>query len=73
MGVLWGEHGTFCAGADLKAVASGDPSRMHVLDINANAPMGISRMFLTKVCSILVLYYKSFFCILYWRLSYSFS
>ncbi len=23
--VLWGEGGTFCAGADLKAVASGDP------------------------------------------------
>ena len=24
--VLWGDHGTFCAGADLKALATGDPA-----------------------------------------------
>ena len=26
--VLWGEGGTFCAGADLKAVARGEPNRV---------------------------------------------
>lgn len=46
--VLWGEHGQFCAGADLKAVA--DPARRNTLDPEggANAPMGPTRMALYK-------------------------
>ncbi len=43
--VLWGDHGTFCAGADLKAVAAGDPN---VLDRDGHGPMGPSRMMLSK-------------------------
>lgn len=51
MGVLWGEHGTFCAGADLKAFSSKDEKLMPSLDtdIDALAPMGLSRLVLTKV------------------------
>ncbi|MCO6187871.1 crotonase/enoyl-CoA hydratase family protein [Rhizobium sp. L1K21] len=46
--VLWGEHGTFCAGADLTAV--NDPARMHELDMEGggDGPMGPSRMALSK-------------------------
>ena len=43
--VLWGDHGTFCAGADLKAVAHGTPNR---LDEEGDGPMGPSRMLLAK-------------------------
>jgi len=43
--VLWGAHGTFCAGADLKAVAEGTPNR---LDPDGDGPMGPSRMVLSK-------------------------
>lgn len=43
--VLTGEGGTFCAGADLKAVASGDPNR--VLP-DGDGPMGPTRMILGK-------------------------
>lgn len=43
--VLWGEGGTFCAGADLKAIASGAPNR---LDPEGDGPMGPSRMVLSK-------------------------
>jgi len=43
--VLWGAGGTFCAGADLKAIASGSPNR---LDPEGDAPMGPSRMLLDK-------------------------
>ena len=43
--VLWGDHGTFCAGADLKAVAHGTPNR---LDPDGDGPMGPSRMMLKK-------------------------
>lgn len=53
--VLWGAHGTFCAGADLKAFAHGDPNRLeaprpdlptqHPLQ---DAPMGPTRMLLNK-------------------------
>lgn len=39
--VLWGEHGTFCAGADLKAVAAGRGNR---LDPTGDGPMGPTRM-----------------------------
>jgi len=43
--VLWGEHGTFCAGADLKAIAEGRPNRVEPA---GDAPMGPSRMLLGK-------------------------
>jgi enoyl-CoA hydratase len=41
VGVLWGAGGTFCAGADLKAVAEGRPNR---LEPDGDGPMGPSRM-----------------------------
>ena len=46
--VLWGDHGTFCAGADLGAV--GDPARRNELDPEGggSAPMGPTRMALSK-------------------------
>lgn len=43
--VLAGAGGTFCAGADLQAIAQGDPNR---LDPVGDAPMGPSRMVLSK-------------------------
>jgi len=43
--VLFGEGGTFCAGADLKAVAAGV---LPELDENGNGPMGPSRLALSK-------------------------
>jgi enoyl-CoA hydratase len=43
--VLWGEGGTFCAGADLKAIAAGAGNR--VLP-DGDAPMGPTRMLLGK-------------------------
>ena len=45
VGVLHGDHGTFCAGADLKAVATGKPNRV---DADGDGPMGPSRMLLGK-------------------------
>jgi enoyl-CoA hydratase len=45
VGVFFGEHGTFCAGADLKAVAEGQSNR--VLP-DGDGPMGPSRMLLSK-------------------------
>jgi enoyl-CoA hydratase len=45
VGVLWGDHGTFCAGADLKALASGTPNRVAP---DGDGPMGPSRMLLSK-------------------------
>ncbi|MBS0451024.1 MAG: crotonase/enoyl-CoA hydratase family protein [Proteobacteria bacterium] len=46
--VLWGEHGVFCAGADLSAVA--DPDRRNELDPQGGGtgPMGPTRMALSK-------------------------
>ncbi len=44
-GVLHGDHGTFCAGADLQAMAQGQPNR--VAD-DGDGPMGPTRMLLTK-------------------------
>ena len=46
--VLWGEHGTFCAGADLGAVS--DPARRNELDPEGggSGPMGPTRMALAK-------------------------
>src|ERR1700716_2727883 len=47
--VFTGAGGTFCAGADLKAVASGDPNKKRELGGHATiAPMGPSRLRLTK-------------------------
>lgn len=46
--ILTGNGGHFCAGADLKAVASGDPSRANQLNRTGPGPMGISRMELGK-------------------------
>lgn len=43
--VLYGDHGTFCAGADLKALAQGKPNRVAP---DGDGPMGPSRMLLTK-------------------------
>src|SRR3954462_10908117 len=45
VGVLYGDHGTFCAGADLKAVATGTFNR--VLP-DGDGPMGPARMSLSK-------------------------
>ena len=46
--VLTGDGDSFCAGADLKAVASGDHTRMNRIDRHGDGPMGISRMQLGK-------------------------
>lgn len=43
--VLWGAGDTFCAGADLQAVAAGTPNR---LAPDGDGPMGPSRMRLSK-------------------------
>jgi enoyl-CoA hydratase/carnithine racemase len=45
VGVLWGDHGTFCAGADLKALAAGKPNRVAP---DGDGPMGPTRMLLGK-------------------------
>ena len=43
--VLWGAGGTFCAGADLKAIASATGNR---LDADGDGPMGPTRLLLSK-------------------------
>jgi enoyl-CoA hydratase len=45
VGVLYGDNGTFCAGADLKAIAEGRGNRV---DPEGDGPMGPSRMLLSK-------------------------
>ena len=45
MAVLWGANGTFCAGADLKAIGTPDSNPTHR---SGPAPMGPSRMVLSK-------------------------
>ncbi|MBK6278912.1 MAG: crotonase/enoyl-CoA hydratase family protein [Gammaproteobacteria bacterium] len=45
--VLWGAGGTFCAGADLKAVAQ-EPARANRVAPDGDGPMGISRLRLSK-------------------------
>ena len=45
VGVLFGDGGTFCAGADLKAIARGEPNRVGP---DGDGPMGPSRMLLSK-------------------------
>ena len=47
VGVITGSNGTFCAGADLKAVADGGGPRVHE-DMSRNGPLGPTRMALTK-------------------------
>lgn len=44
--VLWGQGGTFCAGADLKGVATG--VNINRLEPDGDGPMGPSRMVLSK-------------------------
>jgi enoyl-CoA hydratase len=46
VGVLFGDNGTFCAGADLKAFA--DEKRRNHLSAEGDGPMGISRLILSK-------------------------
>lgn len=46
--ILTGAGGHFCAGADLKAVASGDPARANRLDPEGDGPMGPTRLQLSK-------------------------
>ncbi|MCP2343053.1 crotonase/enoyl-CoA hydratase family protein [Actinomadura rupiterrae] len=43
--VLWGEGGTFCAGADLKGIGDGRANR---IEPDGDGPMGPTRMRLTK-------------------------
>jgi enoyl-CoA hydratase len=45
VGVLYGDHGQFCAGADLKAIATGQGNRV---EPDGDGPMGPTRMPLTK-------------------------
>jgi enoyl-CoA hydratase len=45
VGVLAGDHGHFCAGADLKAIAAGAPNRV---EPEGDGPMGPTRMLLSK-------------------------
>jgi enoyl-CoA hydratase len=45
VGVFVGDHGHFCAGADLKAFASGNANRV---EPTGDGPMGPSRMLLSK-------------------------
>ncbi|NDZ83530.1 crotonase/enoyl-CoA hydratase family protein, partial [Streptomyces sp. SID10853] len=46
--VLWGEGGTFCAGADLKAVGTPRGNRVTATADEGDAPMGPTRMRLGK-------------------------
>ncbi len=45
--VLWGEGGTFCAGADLKAMGTERTNQLHAVG-EGDGPMGPSRMHLSK-------------------------
>ena len=55
VGVFWGDHGCFCAGADLKAFSEGGGNRIPEPAVGADwdplaadGPMGPSRMLLSK-------------------------
>ncbi len=48
VGVLWGIGGTFCAGADLKELSSAHEEHEGRLNPDGDAPMGPSRLRLTK-------------------------
>src|SRR5689334_5337806 len=45
VGILHGDHGTFCAGADLKAFARGEGNRVAP---DGDGPMGPTRLLLSK-------------------------
>jgi enoyl-CoA hydratase len=45
VGVLYGDHGTFCSGADLKAIAAGQPNQ---IEPQGDGPMGPTRLLLSK-------------------------
>ena len=46
--ILHGDGDHFCAGADLKAVASGEPARTNRLAEDGDGPMGVTRLQLSK-------------------------
>lgn len=46
--VLWGRGGSFCAGADLKAIAEPQKQRLNQIASDGDGPMGPSRMMLQK-------------------------
>ena len=46
--VLWGDHGTFCAGADLKAIGTAASNPTLPIDVAGPGPMGPTRMVLSK-------------------------
>ncbi|MCS6926454.1 MAG: crotonase/enoyl-CoA hydratase family protein [Candidatus Binatia bacterium] len=46
VGVLWGDHGTFCAGYDLKALAAGTVEGKY--DPEGDGPLGVTRLLLSK-------------------------
>ena len=46
--VLTGAHGTFCAGADLKAMAEPGGARINRVALDGDGPMGPTRMLLRK-------------------------
>jgi enoyl-CoA hydratase/carnithine racemase len=46
--VLTGAHGTFCAGADLKAMAEPGGGRVNRVALDGDGPMGPTRMHLSK-------------------------
>ena len=46
--VLVGTNGTFCAGADLKAMREGDPQRVTRLEPDGSGPVGPTRLLLAK-------------------------
>jgi enoyl-CoA hydratase len=46
--VLTGANGTFCAGADLKAMRAADPERVSRVEPDGDGPLGPTRMLLSK-------------------------
>src|SRR5262245_56839308 len=46
--VLTGANGTFCAGADLKAMRTGDPNRITRIEPDGDGPVGPTRLQLVK-------------------------
>lgn len=48
VGVLTGAGGTFCAGADLKAMRTGDPRLVTRVEADGDGPVGPTRMLLSK-------------------------